>query len=171
LWDYAVALYGQPDVAEACLELQDSTDADVNLLLLACWIGAEGIEADPATLDRLKAIATDWQATILKPLRQTRRMLKPMLATLPASLREPVSVTRKRIAGVELEAERAELLLLENALATVPRTAAPNASLAVGALRHFVTHPAITDEGLTTLLRHAFKEEEGLQPLRLRPGS
>ena len=61
LWDYAVDLYARPGVREACLALQDRAGADVNLLLLACWLGATGRRLDPAALARLRTDALAWQ--------------------------------------------------------------------------------------------------------------
>lgn len=39
-WRFSCAVYAAPGVAQACLELQDTHGADVNLLLLAAWLGA-----------------------------------------------------------------------------------------------------------------------------------
>ncbi len=54
---YAAALYGRPGVAEACLELQERVGADVNLVLLACWLAARGVRLDGPGVDRLRAVA------------------------------------------------------------------------------------------------------------------
>ena len=67
LWDYAVDLYARPGVREACLALQDRAGADVNLLLLACWLGATGRRLDPAALARLQTDALAWQEAVVRP--------------------------------------------------------------------------------------------------------
>ena len=40
LWDWAVAAYAAPDVAEACLLLQDRHEQNVPLLLWSAWVAA-----------------------------------------------------------------------------------------------------------------------------------
>ena len=40
LWDWAVAAYGRPGVAPACLDLQDRFEQNVPLLLAAAWSAA-----------------------------------------------------------------------------------------------------------------------------------
>ena len=45
LWDFAVRLYAEPGVGEACLALQDRFGVDVPLLLWAAWLGDGADEA------------------------------------------------------------------------------------------------------------------------------
>ncbi len=155
LWDYAVDLYARPGVREACLALQDRAGADVNLLLLACWLGATGRRLDPAALARLRTDALAWQEAVVRPLRTTRRELKRWLADLAPPLRPPLAAARARLAEVELAVERAELLTLE---AASGRSGAGTAdpALAVDALRQIATLCDPDRANVETLLAAAF---------------
>ena len=72
LWRYACTLYAAPGVAAACIRLQDEAGCDVNLLLLAAWLGV----ARRAALTRQDLAAApghDWQLDVITPLRAARR--------------------------------------------------------------------------------------------------
>ena len=53
LWEFSLEFYAQPGVASACLALQDRCGVDVNVLLLMCWCGLQGVCIDSASLARL----------------------------------------------------------------------------------------------------------------------
>ena len=59
LWDWTLAAYAQPGVADACLRLQDQHGQNTSLLLWAVW--AEAADADQ--LGRaLDLFGLDWAA-------------------------------------------------------------------------------------------------------------
>src|SRR6201994_1238437 len=110
-WNFSLELYAGEGVADACLDLQERRGCDVNILLFCCWLGASG--RPTLTAERLRAILTVsdvWQAEIVRPLRQVRRLLKdkPWLEALP----ETVDAARRRVSEAELAAEHAEQLKL-----------------------------------------------------------
>jgi uncharacterized protein (TIGR02444 family) len=83
----------------------------VNILLFCCWLGASG--RPTLTADRLRAILTaseGWQAAVVRPLREVRRLLKDR--PWPGALPETVEAVRRRVADAELAAEHAEQLKL-----------------------------------------------------------
>jgi uncharacterized protein (TIGR02444 family) len=155
LWDYALDLYARPAVREACLALQDRAGADVNLLLLACWLGATGRRPDAATLARIRAEALAWQDAVVRPLRVARRELKRRLPELDPALRGPLAAARASLAEVELATERAELLTLEAVCGPFGPGAADAAATA-----EVMRHVAALDEpdlpGLRVLLAATF---------------
>jgi uncharacterized protein (TIGR02444 family) len=110
LWDWAVAAYAAPGVAEACLALQDSHDQNVPLLLWAAWTADVGLAPDAETLEAACDIARAWDGVVVAPLRAIRRTLK---APVPDIDDGPRLAIRDRIKGVELEAERDLLQALE----------------------------------------------------------
>ena len=69
LWDFAVRLYAEPGVGEACLVLQDRFGVDVPLLLWAAWLG-DG--ADAAALRAGDRAVGPWRARAVRPLRALR---------------------------------------------------------------------------------------------------
>ena len=110
-WNFSLEIYAAEGVAEACLDLQERRGCDVNILLFCCWLGASG--RPTLSADRLRSIlklSDAWQAEIVKPLRQVRRLLKdrPWNEALP----ETVEAARRRVADAELAAEHAEQLKL-----------------------------------------------------------
>jgi len=110
-WNFSLELYSGEGVAEACLDLQDRRGCDVNILLFCCWLGASG--RPTLTADRLRAIlrASDgWQASVVRPLREVRRLLKNR--PWPDALPETVDAVRRRVADAELAAEHAEQIKL-----------------------------------------------------------
>jgi uncharacterized protein (TIGR02444 family) len=109
-WGYSLKLYARPEVSQACLELQDGFDLDVNMVLFCVWAGAEG----PGRLtgsEILSAVTRSgrWQREVVRRLRYVRRTLKH--DALGAS-DELVQLFRPEVQALELAAEHVEQLLL-----------------------------------------------------------
>lgn len=133
LWAFSVAVYGRPEVAPACLALQDDHDLDVNVLLFCCWAAAEGAPplADAAIADAVAA-AEPWRARVVAPLRAVRRDLKRAVSSLADISQEDF---RQRVAALELEAERLTQGLLVQAVPFIPDPArTPAQRLEAGAV-------------------------------------
>ncbi len=99
-WEFSLALYSQPGVAEYCLRRQDDAGANVNLLLFCCWTGRRGVMLDAKELDAAATAIEDWQVRVLRPLRARRRTA----GIAPAE--------KQRLLAEELTAERHEQALL-----------------------------------------------------------
>ena len=106
-WDWAVAAYARPGVAELCLDLQDAHGQNVPLLLWAVWAGESGRRVDAA---QAVATARAWQE-VIAPLRDVRRRLKTTVTEGDDAQRLAV---REQVKGVELSAEKALMTLLES---------------------------------------------------------
>jgi uncharacterized protein (TIGR02444 family) len=105
-WQFSLAFYARPGVAEALLALQDEAGLDVNLILFGCWLGLSGRgRADRALIDRARTAAEPVRAQVIVPLRRLRRALAPAGEADLERLRE-------RIKAIELEAEHAAQTLL-----------------------------------------------------------
>jgi uncharacterized protein (TIGR02444 family) len=102
-WTFSLHVYGQPGVPAACLALQDSRGVDVNLLLLALWLGTRGRHVEEADLRRLDEQIQPWRSAVVVPLRQVRRVLKAPTPSMDAAL---AGRLRDKVKSVELEAER-----------------------------------------------------------------
>ncbi|MBX3481539.1 MAG: TIGR02444 family protein [Caulobacter sp.] len=102
-WDWALAAYARPGVPDACLSLQDDHGQQTAYLLWAAW-AAPG----DAVLATGAELARHWELTILGPLRQSRRALKPALPPVDDTARLAL---REEVKAVELAAER---LLMES---------------------------------------------------------
>lgn len=110
LWAWVLDAYARPGVADACLELQDTTGQNVPLLLWAAWTASTGRRIDPDTREAASDTARVWEDTAVAPLRAVRRALKVRAVDMQDDDREAV---RAQVKAVELEAERRLLLALE----------------------------------------------------------
>lgn len=109
IWRWVLALYGAPGVAPALLALQDEAGADVTLTLFRAWAGAAcGHVPTAADEACLAAALGDWPDTVVGPLRAVRRRL------------ERGDPLRRRLADLEIAAERRQLDRLAAALPLAP---------------------------------------------------
>jgi uncharacterized protein (TIGR02444 family) len=106
LWDWTLTAYGQPGVPEACLALQDAHGQNTSFLLWAVW--AEG--PDAAALAEGAKVAKAWDITVLTPIRDIRRALKPAFIGVDDDAREGL---REDVKAAELRAERVLMESLE----------------------------------------------------------
>lgn len=134
---FALAIYEEDGVSTATLLIQNRCDVDVNVLLLAAYVGAVrgcALHDDDvaAAADRVGA----WQREVVAPLRAVRTRLKagppPAPSTATAELRE-------RVKALELDAELIELAELDSfvagrTLTPVAGTPAARATAAMAAV-------------------------------------
>lgn len=113
-WDFSVRLYGKPDVAEACLALQERHGINVNLALLCCWLSFSGRGAfEHGELAQVLATVADWRGNVVLPLRTARRYLKGPVGTAERHLADNI---RRVVAETEIHAEHVEQLMLSAAV-------------------------------------------------------
>lgn len=116
-WRFSLSVYRAQAVRETSLEAQDRFGADVNLMLLCCWIGFSGVMLDEKGLRRLDRLVDGWRREVVDPIRTVRRRLAdaigPMAPQLTKALRDDVK-------GVELRAEQVQQAVLYRALETLP---------------------------------------------------
>ncbi|HEY7883337.1 MAG TPA: TIGR02444 family protein [Cellvibrionaceae bacterium] len=109
LWDFAIALYAEPGVADYCLQMQDEQGMDVNLLLFAAWLGVSGVSLTDERLEQAIAAGCSWRISVITPLRQARRWIKTEAAN-----RADWQSCRAAIKAAELEAEKVALNQLQS---------------------------------------------------------
>jgi uncharacterized protein (TIGR02444 family) len=110
LWDFALRLYGAPDVGDACLVLQDESGVDVPVLLFSAWLAKHSVALSQAEIARIDGLVADWRNEVVRPLRAIRRRLKS--GPHPAPTKETETL-RNGVKGVELSSEKIELSVLE----------------------------------------------------------
>jgi uncharacterized protein (TIGR02444 family) len=99
-WRFSLALYARPGVADALIALQDRAARDVNLILFGLWLGAsQGRRLAAAELAGAEAAIAPIASAAVAPLRRLRRKLK-------AAADPDLQALRRRIAGLEIAAER-----------------------------------------------------------------
>ena len=103
LWRFSLDLYALPGVSEACLALQDSCGADVNVLLFLLWLARDRRMVDSAELAGILGNTRDWQIEVVTVLRDLRRKLKEGAY---GKLRDGADLLRTKIKMLELDAER-----------------------------------------------------------------
>lgn len=156
-WTFSLAFYARPGAAPACLLLQDRYGADVNLILLALWLGRRGQRLDAAMGQHLQRLGRRWQRPLIAPLRRARRRLKHRLPGLPWPA--AAGEVRGRLMAVELALEQMEQLLLEAALGPLAEGPADEAAARHNLARLGLTRAAAGAE-MELLLRTAFSAPE-----------
>jgi uncharacterized protein (TIGR02444 family) len=102
-WRFSLRFYRQPNVADACIALQEEAGVDVNLLLFLLWRATDKRAFSIAEVEDLERRVGPWRTMTVVPLRALRRALKAPPALVEAGKAEAF---RNRIKAVELEAER-----------------------------------------------------------------
>ena len=69
LWQYSLAFYNRPGVESLMIMLQDSYQADVNMLLCCGWLGREGQQLSLDSMRLLVDVSMPWQQHCVQPLR------------------------------------------------------------------------------------------------------
>ena len=172
LWSFTLALYPREGVSPAVIALQDRHGVHVNLLFLACWLGASGRgQLDDEGVSRARAISGAWQGEVVEVLREVRRRLKDWTAQAPDRPAPPEAERedyRKKVVGLEIEGERLDQGMLEAAFGG-PVSETPGADRRAGDaahnLRAYLAQLGVELDGedrdhLATLLGAAFSELE-----------
>lgn len=110
LRDYAVAIYHHEGVSSACLQLQESAQVDVNLLLFVVWTTSTGYSVSLSDIQAARTLVGPWHSEIVKPLRAVRQRLKQGPSPAPS---EETSVLRQKLQSLEIAMELIELDELE----------------------------------------------------------
>jgi len=110
LWDFAVAIHGEPGVDAGLIDLQDNHGQCVSYLLWAVWAVRRGRRVGEAELILAVRLARDWEAEVGGPLRAVRRTLKRPWPPMADTRREAL---RTKVKASELSAERTLLEALE----------------------------------------------------------
>ncbi len=113
LWAFSLRVYGAPNVADECLALQERLGLDVNLLLLAAYMGAvEGVALTAEDIAGAADTVAAWHESAVRALRDVRRALKPPSLDENNPLRGAIATLRLQTKAAELEAERIEQAML-----------------------------------------------------------
>jgi uncharacterized protein (TIGR02444 family) len=102
-WRFSLRFYRQPEVADACIRLQEEAGVDVNLLLFLLWQATRKRALSAAEVEELERRIGAWRDATVIPLRALRRTLKSPPALVAGAAAE---LFRSKIKAVELEAER-----------------------------------------------------------------
>lgn len=110
LWDYSLKVYQLEGVEPLLLMLQDRFNADINLILAACWLASERKKLTVEMAVQAVEATSAWRKSCVEPLREVRRYLK----------KDPDhSDLRDRVKALELEAEKVQQRMLYDLLCNV----------------------------------------------------
>ena len=146
---FALELYRRAGVADACLDLQNRHDLDVNLVLFAAFVGAARRQTlTTADLDLAQRRVAPWHHEVVRPLRVVRQRLKT--GPVPAP-NEATGGLRHKLAQLEIQAEMIELDQLGAFIPEVhsPRSTSSASECATAAIETVIrthTDVALNDE-------------------------
>ena len=96
-WQFSLAFYARPRVADACLELQDNAGVDVNVMFYLLFIATHQRQVSRDEVARIDALASAWRDHAVLPLRTLRRKLKTGVEPLPVKDTESLRSAVKRL--------------------------------------------------------------------------
>jgi len=103
-WEFSLAFYAREPVGAACLSLQDRRGADVNILLLCCWLATLKLTVSEAGLKSAIEAVADWRRNVLGPLRAVRRQVVNAPMEIEKSERRAI---KDGLLAAELDSEHA----------------------------------------------------------------
>lgn len=116
-WRFSLSVYAATPVRDVCLRAQDRYGADVNLMLLCCWLGFSGVKLDAKGLKRLDQLVDGWRREVVEPVRAVRRRLADAIGPMGPQVTKPL---RDDVKALELQAEQIQQAVLFRALETLP---------------------------------------------------
>ncbi|MGB0632729.1 MAG: TIGR02444 family protein [Alphaproteobacteria bacterium] len=165
-WDFSLDVYMSDGVGQACLDLQDAHELDVNIVLFCLWVAASGRGAlTAAQMTAVTAAVSEWHHDVVRALRAVRVRMKGGVGDAPADLAESL---RQRIQKTEIDCEHTEQLMLaasvdltaDDGKAADDRVADAVSNIAA----YFATLGTVTDADRTNLgfiLKVAFRDVPG----------
>lgn len=163
-WEFSVRIYSRPEVAEACLALQEKFKLDVNILLFCCWQAEKGLAPlTDADIAKIMTVSQDWHRQIVAGLRAVRQNLK---GGFPPASPVMAEMIRKQIINLEIQSEQVEQDLI---FQTIPGKAgnSDQAGILTGAqncktyLSHLGKHPDDEDAARFGIILAAIFPDNG----------
>jgi uncharacterized protein (TIGR02444 family) len=156
-WAFALKLYAEHGISEACLQLQNEGGVDVMMLLMTTFAAVRrGIVLTPTDIAGMDAACRDWRDRIVRPLRALRTTLKSGPAPAP---NEQTEKLRSSIKAAELSAERLQNEVLAQWLANLaPQSRAVQRKDIIGALRAVVDFASHSRGGEPSAARRSLLE-------------
>lgn len=153
-WDFSLQLYGKPEIQKVCLTLQDQYQLNVNLLLFACYLDAQGIFVSESDFKSLvqSSLKQDEQ---IQNTRAQRRNAKNKDAELYQNLKQQ-----------ELQLERLQQSDIVQAMNKIDTPQAPggveSATSNLDTYRQSEGSNTSTDQQLNTLLNQLKSANQSL---------
>lgn len=144
LWDFALAFYAKPQVAETCIDLQDTYECNVCLLIGLGWVDVRKKYLSEEDLAHLESYIQPWTQQVVVPLRNLRRLLKHPVAVYAQD--DTQVAVRNLIKQAELSAEKKLLAEIESWLIQFPVTTKADSGSNVANYLQKLATPELTIE-------------------------
>jgi uncharacterized protein (TIGR02444 family) len=109
-WTFALELYAKPQIAPACLTLQDQAGVDVIVLLFSLHLlQRDGIALETPQLASLDLVVRPWREGVVVPLRSIRRRIKQGVAGVAT---HTAGTLLREIGQAEISSEQIALAML-----------------------------------------------------------
>ncbi len=141
-WTFSLETYQKPGVKEQLLTFQNRDGADINLILLACWLGMQRKEISSTTAVALREESELWQSYVLAPLRSIRNYLK---SGTERDLRD-------KVLTVELDAEQQAQRTFIRRLPEIPEGRNTERDSITGNLKRLASKTLADKEGVTLII-------------------
>ncbi len=146
-WDFSIRTYGDEGVPEACLAMQNTHGADVNVLLFCCWMAATHGEPDTETYSTVMAFTNSWAGHVVQPLRAARTWMKKTGHADDLRPGAQYHELRERIKATELEAEQLQQTTMQSMVETLPMVSSDSNQQVKAAARNLYHYCSADDIG------------------------
>jgi uncharacterized protein (TIGR02444 family) len=131
-WDFSLDIYSTPGVSRVCLQAQDEAGIDVNLLLLAAYLGTLHYQLTSDEIYALSQLVGRWQQGVVVPFRNIRNEMKRSSFFQSSSISGAADEFLQQVKLLELSAEKIEQDVLfewvqRHLAGTNPETKSPEA--------------------------------------------
>ena len=110
-WRFSLSLYQLKRIKDACLQLQDDSDANINLLFFAIWTAQQRLRFSPDWRSTFQQFE-NWHQDYTLQLRRQRNELKLIAEKADKNDQGPLHRMREHILKAELLAEQQEQAVL-----------------------------------------------------------
>ena len=128
-WDFSIRTYGNEQVPQACLALQNDHGVDVNVLLYCCWYGITRGSQDIDSFNEILSFSESWAENVVKPLRGVRSWMKSTGCVDSRVPTEACMSYREKVKGTELAAEKMQQEVLSSLSTEKPKDMESNKQL------------------------------------------
>ncbi|MDR9467608.1 TIGR02444 family protein [Marinospirillum sp.] len=110
-WRFSLSLYQLQRIKAACLQLQDESGANINLIFFALWVSRQQLRFSPDWQQAFQQLE-NWHQDYTLPLRRQRSELKLLAERADRHENGPLHQMREHIVKAELLAEQQEQAVL-----------------------------------------------------------
>jgi len=108
LWLFSLEFYAHDHVSECLLAIQDSSKANVNIILYLLWLASNFKQLSKTEISSIINSTENWTQNVVIQIREVRRYLKLMHRS---AVRLPILSFKDKVKELEIQAEKIEQML------------------------------------------------------------